>query len=83
MPTEWDGDVQLYTFYDYGKVWRENEANLPLIEKTVSVDSAGIGTRVSFPEDLSLNLELTKPFDEHFDGDSADWELYGRFTWQF
>jgi hemolysin activation/secretion protein len=83
MPVEWDGTVQLYSFYDYGKIWNENEANLPLIEKTLSVDSAGVGTRVTFPQDLTLNVELTKPFDEHFDGDAADWELYGRLTWQF
>ncbi len=83
LPVEWDGSVQLYSFYDYGKLWRENEAGLPLIQKTLSADSAGVGTRLTFPEDISLNLEMTKPFDQHFDGDSADWELYGRLTWQF
>lgn len=80
---DWEGTMQLYGFYDWGKIWRENKANLPLIEKTIIKDSAGFGTRLTFPNDIAVNFEIARPFDEYANGDDNEFELYGRVSVQF
>jgi hemolysin activation/secretion protein len=82
LDVEWDGSGQLYSFYDYGRVWSKDEADL-LIDDSTSIDSVGIGGRFDFPDTIAMNVELAKPFDDHANGDDNDWELYARVTWQF
>lgn len=74
--TETETDVQFYGFYDMGKVWRKTVSNN--LSKTEHAHSAGLGTRIFFPAGVQLNFELANPSDKDSQGDSNDWQLYGR-----
>ena len=78
---EWEGQTQFYGFYDIGKVWRDS----PQIgeEKTDLARALGFGTRLTFPNNISLNLELARPLDDDSAGNPPDWQLYGRIRGDF
>lgn len=62
---------QFYGFYDYGMVWNDNA--LPGFE-SLSMASAGGGLRLTFPESISVTLELARPLDRTpFTQDDRDW----------
>lgn len=61
-------DIQLYAFYDIGKIWNEDSANQ---EDDESASSAGFGGRFFFNKYLYGNLEFAKPLtrDVAIEGD--------------
>lgn len=78
----WEGSAQFFTFYDFGKVWRE-DINKAQEDKTTIVDSIGVGMRFAFPQKLSADFEIANALDHHADGTSDDIGVYGRISWQF
>lgn len=77
----WSQDLQLYGFYDYGQIWRASP--LPAEFETVTAEACGLGTRISLPHDIALNLEAAKPQQRHADRDDPDWQIYGRVRISF
>ncbi len=57
-PRYMDG-MQLYTFYDYGEVWRRSSGSTP--SSTDKLASAGAGWRFYIGESVSASVELAKP----------------------
>ncbi len=62
---------QVYGFYDYGAVWNENAA--PGLSR-LSLSSAGMGLRLTFPASLYVTVEAAKPLDRTpFTQNDRDW----------
>lgn len=62
---------QVYGFYDYGTVWNENAA--PGFSR-LSLSSAGMGLRLTFPASLYVTFEAAKPLDRTpFTQNDRDW----------
>lgn len=73
--------AELYGFYDYGKIWRE-DAQIGE-DSSDSADSAGLGTRLELTPGLGMNLEVARALSDDSEGDSPGWELYVRFREEF
>lgn len=62
---------QFYGFLDHGVVWNDNAA--PGFE-SLSLSSAGVGLRLTFPSDLNASFELARPLDRTpFTQNDRDW----------
>lgn len=77
----WQGDVQLYGFYDYGKVWRAN----PQVGEAEDdhASAFGLGTRVQLPKNFAFNFELANPQRSDSSGEEHSWQLYTRLRATF
>jgi len=74
-------NARFYTFYDVGRVSRNN--TLPGEVAANSARSTGLGATVGFVEGLVLNVELTNPLTADRNGVDQDWQLQGRLSYQF
>lgn len=76
----WDGTMQWYGYFDRGSIWRIQAANET---GKHTIGSYGLGVRLSFPYELSLDIEAAKPLDMHADGRANSWRLNLRATKNF
>ncbi len=60
LPDIWNTPSQLFTFYDIGKVWNYDGAD-------ISASSTGVGLRLVHDERLSANLTLAEPLTKRVD----------------
>ncbi|MEO1252868.1 MAG: ShlB/FhaC/HecB family hemolysin secretion/activation protein [Pseudomonadota bacterium] len=62
---------QIYGFYDYGTVWNDNAS--PEFSR-LSLSSAGVGLRLTFPAALFVTVEAARPLDRvPFTQNDRDW----------
>lgn len=70
LPESWGSVYQLYVFYDGGKVY--NKDVLVSEQKSESIVSAGLGTRLNLAHDLYATAEIAKPLTKDVAAKGSD-----------
>ncbi|MBF0622287.1 MAG: ShlB/FhaC/HecB family hemolysin secretion/activation protein [Magnetococcales bacterium] len=56
-----ESSVQLYGFFDYGKIWNVDSVDRGTIRETDSLASSGAGLRFNLTKYVAIELEMAKP----------------------
>ncbi len=76
--------TQAYVFYDWGETWESQKS-----DRNVRIESAGLGVRLFFPQNIEVDVEGVNRFTRRPQGASSNvaalqhsalyWRLIGRF----